>query len=512
MEMEISEKDKLELEKRNADNSMNYQSSVGLSSDWRFGGANVANSALGLVPNDGQMASCSSAAMGESFGGPPGIWDHQASSQNMGFCDMINGQNPGGSGTPLGMLKGGALGMGWNPPSSMLRSGIFLPNPHGILPPSLSQLPADPAFIERAARFSCFGSGQFSDMAHPFGMSEAMGLYSRGGGMMQVPQEVFTDGSVRMDRARTEGSPLKSERRSESIVRSQDEVKPSVVRSGNDSDEAEFSGGGQDDTTVMEGNGGKVSRKGLDSKKRKRNGSQQSGESTKDGSEIHHKGDKNLSSSAKKASGKNGKQGSQVSDPGKEEYIHIRARRGQATNSHSLAERVRREKISERMKYLQDLVPGCNKVTGKAVMLDEIINYVQSLQRQVEFLSMKLATVNPRMDFNLEGLLTKDILSSRAIPSASMPFSPEMPMSYPPLHHPSQSGLIPAGFPPMGSNSDILRRSIGSQLASSSGEFKDPAQQLPNSWNEELHNVIQMYGTAGPQDSQEITGNMQAEL
>ncbi|CAN1816549.1 Transcription factor bHLH49 [Linum perenne] len=145
-------------------------------------------------------------------------------------------------------------------------------------------------------------------------------------------------------------------------------------------------------------------------------GSQQSGESTKDGSEIHHKGDKNLSSSAKKASGKNGKQGSQVSDPGKEEYIHIRARRGQATNSHSLAERVRREKISERMKYLQDLVPGCNKVTGKAVMLDEIINYVQSLQRQVEFLSMKLATVNPRMDFNLEGLLTKDVSDSSLFP------------------------------------------------------------------------------------------------
>jgi len=45
---------------------------------------------------------------------------------------------------------------------------------------------------------------------------------------------------------------------------------------------------------------------------------------------------------------------------------------------------VRREKISERMKYLQDLVPGCNKIAGKAGMLDEIINYVQSLQRQVE--------------------------------------------------------------------------------------------------------------------------------
>ncbi|XP_042418471.1 transcription factor bHLH78-like isoform X2 [Zingiber officinale] len=83
------------------------------------------------------------------------------------------------------------------------------------------------------------------------------------------------------------------------------------------------------------------------------------------------------------------------------DYIHVRARRGQATDGHSLAERVRREKISERMKLLQDLVPGCNKVTGKAVMLDEIINYIQSLQRQVEFLSMKLATLNPQLEFNM---------------------------------------------------------------------------------------------------------------
>ncbi|CAN4089291.1 unnamed protein product [Withania somnifera] len=84
-------------------------------------------------------------------------------------------------------------------------------------------------------------------------------------------------------------------------------------------------------------------------------------------------------------------------------YIHVRARRGQATDSHSLAERVRREKISERMKILQSLVPGCEKVTGKALMLDEIINYVQSLQNQVEFLSMKLASLNPMYyDFGMD--------------------------------------------------------------------------------------------------------------
>jgi len=40
----------------------------------------------------------------------------------------------------------------------------------------------------------------------------------------------------------------------------------------------------------------------------------------------------------------------------------VRARRGQATDPHSIAERLRREKISDRMKNLQDLVPNSNKV------------------------------------------------------------------------------------------------------------------------------------------------------
>ncbi|KAJ4963921.1 hypothetical protein NE237_023860 [Protea cynaroides] len=102
-----------------------------------------------------------------------------------------------------------------------------------------------------------------------------------------------------------------------------------------------------------------------------------------------------LNNSSHETSADTSKENSKALEARKLDYIHVRARRGQATDSHSLAERVRREKISDRMKYLQDLVPGCNKITGKAGMLDEIINYVQSLQRQVEFLSMKLATVNP---------------------------------------------------------------------------------------------------------------------
>nr|WIE96158.1 basic helix-loop-helix transcription factor [Loropetalum chinense var. rubrum] len=67
--------------------------------------------------------------------------------------------------------------------------------------------------------------------------------------------------------------------------------------------------------------------------------------------------------------------------------LRVRARRGQATDPHSIAERLRREKIAERMKNLQELVPNSNKA-DKASMLDEIIEYVKFLQLQVKVLSM----------------------------------------------------------------------------------------------------------------------------
>lgn len=117
--------------------------------------------------------------------------------------------------------------------------------------------------------------------------------------------------------------------------------------------------------------------------------------------------------------------------PPKQDYIHVRARRGQATDSHSLAERARREKISERMKMLQDLVPGCNKVIGKALVLDEIINYVQSLQRQVEFLSMKLEAVNSRIPVNpIEGFSSKDIGGAKPMDAPGMMFSSQAAREY----------------------------------------------------------------------------------
>ncbi|GAB4830462.1 Transcription factor une12 [Ancistrocladus abbreviatus] len=65
----------------------------------------------------------------------------------------------------------------------------------------------------------------------------------------------------------------------------------------------------------------------------------------------------------------------------------VRARRGQATDPHSIAERLRRERIAERIKALQELVPNVNK-TDRAAMLDEIVDYVKFLRLQVKVLSM----------------------------------------------------------------------------------------------------------------------------
>ncbi|KAF2317723.1 hypothetical protein GH714_039671 [Hevea brasiliensis] len=62
----------------------------------------------------------------------------------------------------------------------------------------------------------------------------------------------------------------------------------------------------------------------------------------------------------------------------------IRAKRGCATHPRSIAERVRRTRISERMRKLQDLVPNMDKQTNTADMLDLAVDYIKDLQRQVE--------------------------------------------------------------------------------------------------------------------------------
>ncbi|CAM6026277.1 unnamed protein product [Sphagnum balticum] len=213
--------------------------------------------------------------------------------------------------------------------------------------------------------------------------------------------------------------------------------------------------------------------------------------------------------------------------PPKQDYIHVRARRGQATDSHSLAERVRREKISERMKFLQDLVPGCSKVTGKAVMLDEIINYVQSLQRQIEFLSMKLAAVNPGMDCTVNDFLCKQGSTAPMMMgpnTTTMSYGHHHPQSQQQQVHNLQTvGRSGLDFKPLESSAEAsLGRTMSAPVISplsSLGAFGDNLSQLSSGWEGELQSVVNMGFLQGrlsmiPQEShcQMQAGKMKVEL
>ncbi|WRX11902.1 hypothetical protein QQP08_004389 [Theobroma cacao] len=133
------------------------------------------------------------------------------------------------------------------------------------------------------------------------------------------------------------------------------------------------------------------------------------GKRMKSSSTKNENADSKAELEASSAAGSKPEQYSKPAEPPKQDYIHVRARRGQATDSHSLAERV----------------------IGKALVLDEIINYIQSLQRQVEFLSMKLEAVNSRMNMSpsIEGFHSKD-LGSQPFDAAGMIFGSQAAREY----------------------------------------------------------------------------------
>ncbi|KZV25723.1 basic helix-loop-helix family protein [Dorcoceras hygrometricum] len=303
----------------------------------------------------------------------------------------------------------------------------------------LSPLPSfstDPGFAERAAKYSCFGRWSFNGRTPPFA-----GNVNNAGLLPRTSTPLMENGKL----SRASSSP--SLKQDEPQLKSQNMRAPTNEHVSDSNEKSTVS----DQIPVAE-TGSKISNE-QNSRKRK---PVPRGQSREDGAKGDDYANIKRSKSAESGIIENGgakpeeeavdenekqKTNQKPPEPPKD-YIHVRARRGQATDSHSLAERVRREKISERMKLLQDLVPGCNKVTGKALMLDEIINYVQSLQRQVEFLSMKLASVNPGLDCNIDN-----------VPKQMYPLdsSPPSLLNVHHLHNPAPNrqpsqNLSPSGF------------------------------------------------------------------
>ncbi|XP_077219164.1 transcription factor PHYTOCHROME INTERACTING FACTOR-LIKE 15-like isoform X2 [Tasmannia lanceolata] len=71
-------------------------------------------------------------------------------------------------------------------------------------------------------------------------------------------------------------------------------------------------------------------------------------------------------------------------------------KRSRAAEVHNLSERRRRDRINEKMRALQELIPNCNKV-DKASMLDEAIEYLKTLQLQLQIMSMGTGLCMPPM-------------------------------------------------------------------------------------------------------------------
>ncbi|CAL5322002.1 unnamed protein product [Camellia sinensis] len=140
---------------------------------------------------------------------------------------------------------------------------------------------------------------------------------------------------------------------------------------------------------------------------------------------------------------------------------------------------VQREKISER-----------RSVNGKALMLDEIINYVQSLQQEVEFLSMKLASVNPRLEFNMDSLLSKDVFQPNGsfphqtypLDSSASAFFGQQTQEFPPVHTDLSNG---------DHTSTTLCQNNGMQLPPVD-EFGQGLPQFPTLCDDDLQSIVQM--------------------
>ncbi|KAI3996700.1 hypothetical protein MKX01_041000 [Papaver californicum] len=418
--------------------------------------------------------------------------------------------------------------------------GGNLPNSAQTHHQSLAPFPSDPGFAERAARLSCFGTRTFGNLSSSsqFGLNEpelsassyrsnnnpnpSSGKLSR----VSSCQSLKATGSHQENTKNSNNSSKDFSQLQDMILdnemRSTDRRLPNRLssRSTTPENNAEFN---QEDSSISEqipeiglkvtandhgGGGNGRKRKAASKGKAKETPSipstkdiKQTKEDDNSDAKKSKSGDNDEKTKADSGEGsqKSNKDNQKPPEPPKD-YIHVRARRGQATDSHSLAERVRREKISERMKFLQDLVPGCNKVTGKAVMLDEIINYVQSLQRQVEFLSMKLSTVNPRLDFNMEALLSKDILQPRgSFPHPNYPMDASAVATFPYGHQPSQhvqnlqqqQNGTTNGTENHCPLDAALRRNLGMQLPPLDG-FCESAAQLGAFWEDDLQSVVQM--------------------
>ncbi|KAJ7977122.1 Transcription factor like [Quillaja saponaria] len=210
-------------------------------------------------------------------------------------------------------------------------------------------------------------------------------------------------------------------------------------------------------------------------------------------------------------------------------------KRSRAAEVHNLSERRRRDRINEKMRALQELIPRCNK-SDKASMLDEAIEYLKSLQMQVQMMSMGCGMVpmmypgiqqymppmgmgmgigmgmgmGMEMGMNRPVMPFPNMLAGSALPAsaAAAHFGPRFPMPafhMPPVPPPDQSRMQAAN------QTDHMVNPLGrpdrtqSQIPNFSGpyhQYTGPHQmQLQLMQNQAMNHIMNQRSSSKPSTS-----------
>ncbi|RDX68398.1 Transcription factor UNE10, partial [Mucuna pruriens] len=130
-------------------------------------------------------------------------------------------------------------------------------------------------------------------------------------------------------------------------------------------------------------------------------------------------------------------------------------KRIKASAVHNQSERRRRDKINERMKALQKLVPNSSK-TDKASMLDEVIQYMKNLQAQLVMMNWMKMYSSMMLPITMQQQLKMSMMMTQMCIAMGMNKDMVMNMNIPtipPVLHPT----VPTPFMPVASCGDGLQ-------------------------------------------------------